>query len=505
MDTSTRVESSGHAELTGWKEVVQGWESVDPREGAWAALSPKERSAWKDWFIGAVQEGGRFWDESLRRVVLRGAQLEGVDLEGVVLRGVDLSRANLRGAKLDRAVLAMASLQGAELSECSFKSADLRGADLRWSRIDGAFFQRAKLSQGSNLSRIKGCEANFSRADLEGAYFSGAYLPKVIFTRANLRRAHLPSAKLDLGIFDYIEAEGVNLEGASFERARFNHPQLVGARFGGGSGRSARFEGGDLSRTNFSRCKLQECDFFSPGLGGSNFYQADLSCARFVKCDLTVASLTEAVLHGATLDRCEWVTESVRVTALGAPILPAGLPWHPAHEFRGLSPGELRRMSDAQLVRDGWERARRSWLSNLTFRAWGVTSGYGHSVTRWLLWCGLVVLVFAFGLCCWSDGVSGAEALQVTDEKVASAAQFSCVQCENSTAGRSSLFCARCNPQKLSRSLRSSTLIFLSLGGSWGAVNDGFLEAVILIEVLCGYVMLGVLVSILAVRLVIRA
>ena len=74
-------------------------------------------------------------------IVLRGADLSGLDLRGLDLRDADLRGADLRGADLRYADLRWADLRGADLQEANLRGADLQEANLRGADLDFAGYE----------------------------------------------------------------------------------------------------------------------------------------------------------------------------------------------------------------------------------------------------------------------------------------------------------------------------------------------------------------------------
>src|SRR5712692_6258052 len=80
-------------------------------------------------------EGGRL---VLRDADLRGLDLSGRNLDHAELTGVDLSGGNLRGAGFDSAKLTRVRFYRADISEASFSSAILEDVDFADAALGGA-------------------------------------------------------------------------------------------------------------------------------------------------------------------------------------------------------------------------------------------------------------------------------------------------------------------------------------------------------------------------------
>jgi hypothetical protein len=101
-------------------------------------------------------------------VLLRGADLTGVDLSGADLTGVDLSGADLTEADLSGAHLNKANLTEADLSRADLSRADLRGASLQWANLTASLLISCKLDD-SNLTGIRVYGASVWDASFTGA------------------------------------------------------------------------------------------------------------------------------------------------------------------------------------------------------------------------------------------------------------------------------------------------------------------------------------------------
>lgn len=125
-------------------------------------------------------------ERDFERIVLRRANLQGLDLSNANFKGADFSYANLREV----------NFSGADLSDVFLNEADLTGANLEGANLKDASLIKTYL-----------IKANLHNAKLNQAYLTGAYLTKSILTQADLSGAYLNGAKLS----------GAVLEGAFYD------------------------------------------------------------------------------------------------------------------------------------------------------------------------------------------------------------------------------------------------------------------------------------------------
>ena len=101
----------------------------------------------------------------LAELFLENAEMPGVILDGSVLRKAWLVGSNLNSARLVLADLEEADLRrvdlrnsklvNANLTNAILRGADLRGADMTLAKLQGAFFDEAKLDGADQLATVK--------------------------------------------------------------------------------------------------------------------------------------------------------------------------------------------------------------------------------------------------------------------------------------------------------------------------------------------------------------
>lgn len=161
-----------------------------------------------------------------RDLVLKSADLRGLQLAGLRADGVDFEEADLRESSLTGAKWKGCILRDASLDAADFTDAVLRLCDLDQARAPHTTFARAHLEN----STARG--ARFDGADL-----TGAVLTDTDFSRASLRDANLEGAS----------ASGADFRGADLRGARLRDAVLVDADLRGADLTGADLTGADLS------------------------------------------------------------------------------------------------------------------------------------------------------------------------------------------------------------------------------------------------------------------
>ena len=195
----------------------------------------------------------------------------------------DLSGANLSGANLSGV-----NLSGADLSGVNFSSADIRGANLSQANLSQANLNKAGLSKATlmsaDLSKANLTRADLSSADIRGVTLRGATLLKTDLSGATLLKTDLSGAKLWKANLSGAGLRGVTLSGANLS--------------------GADLRGVDLSPANLSPANLSQATLMSADLSKANLSQANLAQATLSQATLMSADLNDANVSGVKyLDR----------------------------------------------------------------------------------------------------------------------------------------------------------------------------------------------------------
>lgn len=134
------------------------------------------------------------------------------------------------------------------------------------------------LTKGDGVEVFKGQAFDFSRAQLQGAEFSGANLQHANFSKAQLQRAAFYSARLQHTIFwgtclqaanfGYANLQGAVLYEAQLQFALFLHTKLQASNLLESHIQGATFEHAQLQAANLYGAQLQATDFSHAQLQG---------------------------------------------------------------------------------------------------------------------------------------------------------------------------------------------------------------------------------------------
>ena len=263
----------------------------------------------------------------------RGAMLSGCDLHGMDLRtnlaGADLSGANLSGANLDNGVFSGANLSGADLSGTSlcythFDGANLSGADFTNSNFCEPHLDGTTGSMGPadmrnvNLSGLDIGNTSFDEVNLSGANLSNLQTPLCAdFERSNLINADLSDADLDCAFFTGAWLDYADLSGADLHDANFEFASLPGANLSGADLSGAKFWGDSASA--FNEKKLDESleyvgfTWGSANMQGVNLQNANLQNANLDGADITGANIFGANFIGVSLENLKGFDQTISV------------------------------------------------------------------------------------------------------------------------------------------------------------------------------------------------
>lgn len=256
-------------------------------------------------------------------------------------------------------------------------------AELQRRRDEGERFPAAdeplQLSGASlvevDLSGLDLSEADLSYAELIGCNLRGARLVRANITGSLLSDTDLGGAEL-LGA----QLDGVELSNANLSRAGLLEASAVEAVFFGARCEGASFNGADLTRAEFRAADLIGAGFINCDLTGANFTTANLRGGDLSEAILEGASFHEADLQGARLRK---VTDYATSDWINADITDA--------DFTGAW-NVRRHIQDVNYIHEFRTQSR---SHEMLYYLWWVTSDCGRSLLRWTLWSCLIAFVYA--------------------------------------------------------------------------------------------------------------
>ncbi len=350
-----------------------------------------------------------------------------------------------------------ADFSGGQLSGQDFANANLRGALFNGAVLDGVNFSGAQL-----------VHANFTEANLNGANLQGANLLLADFTGADLAQANLSSTTLDasdrLGhVRRGPRFKDANLHEADLRRASCYMSDFSGARLQGTKLATASLEGAHLSGAQLDNMDLSGVDLSGADLTDTNLHNTTLRDASLARANLARAVLTDADVSGANLASANLAEARVD-----------GIRYDRNTRFRGIrafscyGSSRFKRFAEDQ---DFIEEFREShpgfyWI-------WFLLTDCGRSMSRVVVWSVAFILLFSaiyFAL--------GNAAFAVSADGLT---------------------------WSLFTTTYYSVVTFTTLGFGDITPNTQLAAGVVMIEVIVGYVMLGILISILATKVARRS
>lgn len=283
---------------------------------------------------------------------------------------------------------------------------------------------------------------DLSTADLSGAVLRGACLREARLFGANLTDCELVGA--DLG--------GADLRECRAERAGFGAASLRDATLFSADLREASFNGADLSGVDASCADLRGARIVSANCTGANFDRADARECRLAESEVAEASFESCDLRKGSISR---LSGFKRANWIGANL--AGVDFRGAYAVRRFA------LDENYL----FEFRARDRAHHAIYAVWKLTSDCGRSFSRWLGLIGAVTILFGL--------LYGAVAIDYGDHSTwLSPYYFSLV-----------------------------TLTTLGYGDALPTTVPA--QAVVMVEVVLGYIFLGGLICILANKLARRA
>ncbi len=132
----------------------------------------------------------KFPKSNLRKALLIGVTLTGVNLNGSNFRKANLKGSNLSNSSLIKTNFTLADLSKSILKEVNLSKSILDGANLREARLDKTNFQGASLKQ-ADLTEACLSQADFSAADLREAKLPSEYSYTVYYDKNTRLDSHI--------------------------------------------------------------------------------------------------------------------------------------------------------------------------------------------------------------------------------------------------------------------------------------------------------------------------
>lgn len=361
--------------------------------------------------------------------------------------------------------LSSAKQEGARIE---LNAANLDGYDFSGRDLNGAIFHACSM-RACNFSNCQLYHADFAEAELENANFKGASLMLADFSGANLSEADLSDSRAPAEDsishnrrgprFTEAKLQGVNFQNAYLQQSDFSGAQMHQANFCNANLQGATFSACDLSELNFSGANMQSVDMQASQLRAVNLSGARLGGAQLQGSDLSQANVKAADMRSANLERCK--LDEIQYSR--------------ECRFKGVrlvgcyGSARFKRFAQDQDYIEEFKEAH-PWA----FWLWFIVTDCGRSMSRVAL--SALGLSFFFGVLFY---LLGPEAFTI----------------HNPDGLRWNLF----------TTIYYSVVTFTTLGFGDITPNTPLAASVVIAEVIVGYVMLGILISILATKVARRS
>lgn len=340
------------------------------------------------------------------------------------------------------AVGGVAYVNGEESKEhlpSHFTKLNFGNADLRGALFKNALFYKCDMSKvnfsASDLSESRFAEVNLTSAKFGGFFEPPAKLSGVTFIRCDLTHNFLQQHDLS-----HSDLSGTD----------FSNSNMIATIFKGATANGAIFKSVSLSRANFSACSLSNTEFVDSDLTSANFSLAKLKLAAFVNSNLAGAIGKQ---HSYIRRLKESFKKNRESNFIGCRI------------DGSYGNERLKKAFNEEAYVEEFAAAHPHW-----YKLWLISSDCGRSMRLWSIWS--LVIAVSFAIAFFNIGLSGFTFNDQITELVQAGDFFPFVY--------------------------YSVVTFTTLGfGDITPIN--FLAmALVILEVIVGFVMLGLLISILA-------
>lgn len=354
-------------------------------------------------------------------------------------------------------------------SRADLSGADLEGLDFSGADLSGAMMHGASL-RNANLSDAKLIHTDLSDATLQGACLARANLLLTDFTAADLRDADLsfttPSAS-DQGMG--LTPRGPRFHDTDLRGADLSHAYCYVSDFSGASLSGASFSNAILERANLANNDLSELEFSGANLSRANLEGSDLTGAR-----LNRAAMIHTNLQGATLSDAD-VSGASMQSANFADAKVDGIRYDRKARFKGIrvsscyGSSRFRRHAEDQDFIEEFKEAHPFY-----YTLWLGLTDCGRSMGRVVIWSAGLAFVFAI-----LYYILGEDAFNIDPDDSLGWTPFTLIY--------------------------YSVVTITTLGFGGITPRTPAAAALVMLESVMGYLMLGILISILATKVARRS
>ena len=390
------------------------------------------------------------------KVKIQNANFEGVDLSKINLNKAELKGANFKGANLERAKLNGADLRGSNFEGAVLKNAELKKARLEPVNLKGVEIKEAKLSVENNIIKyavLETVQYENNRKSISGSKLTSDEIKNKKLAKANFKQIVLEKVSFDsIELIDNKSTEGMentNLVGADLEGAHLN--------------------GADFTEANMEGCSLKD---------------ARLKKAKFVNADLRESNLEGAYISGANLRDANLENSKVADVCHYKR-------WFGKSRYRGIKNintaygnSVFKEYARDQDYLETFQE-KNCWYKIL-YLLWFLSSNCGRSLTPFSIWAFMVVFIFGLLFSNINENscmISIIEIVGITNITGINE-NFSIVDCEKrKPTWFTPFYC--------------SIITFTTFGFGDVIPKTRCGEILVVAEVIIGYLMLGLLLSIL--------
>lgn len=297
------------------------------------------------------------------------------DFTGVQFEFVNFDESRFEKCKFENASILYASFVGCEFFDCTFSNDKIGHTTFRNTKVLQCTSEREQMWENDVLScEIGKCliiDSSFKKTKVFDSTVYSTQVNKSIMRDINI---------------NICTFQGVNIARYVFHTFKINKTAFADCSFIDGI---IRF--GKTSKTVFCKSILQALR-----VKDHKLKECEITQSQMRELDLKEWCLSETVYEGTHFDSCTWPDMSYRLSMFGALKTPIHLPVTPIQDISGINPMLRRIVRDSQYLAY-IDKKCNNIIKKFFFCCWGVTSGYGQSVSRLLatLFGGTVTIAIA--------------------------------------------------------------------------------------------------------------
>ncbi len=304
---------------------------------------------------------------------------------------IDLKISELKGAMIPNR----------NLCNCDFSGADLENANIDGCIIKNSIFENSCL-EGVSMVNCKIDNSSFKNSNFKNATIRHSVFKNSVFDNSDVSYSVIELCEFYLCILQNITSSNVNFFNLVFKKSSF-----LTLIIDKGSFLNLSFREQSLNDSQFVHSTLSKIEILSSSINSLKLTNCEKNNLNFTSSLITNVNMEEfdlsnSIFFDSLISKCIWPEQRGKTSLLGKYKASSNLISQPVQDIKGIQQVLRRNIADAQFLKE--TLSNNSTFTSVANRLWGLTTAYGQSLLRLIIFsiCVMIILTAAY---CLSDGI----------------------------------------------------------------------------------------------------